>query len=87
MHLAGSLLESPIPATTQEQIVKCLWGATNYEALRPYFQYYTEQCRIAFHVVGRQMPTKTHQHIIDIGLHFQSGHARHAIKEALVSKY
>jgi len=87
MLLEGSLLECLIPAATQKQIVEHLWGTTNYEALRPYFQYYTEQCRIAFHVHGRQMPARTHQYILDIATYFQDGLARHAIQQALLSQY
>jgi hypothetical protein len=86
MQLSGSLLEFPIPTATQNQIAKGLWDTPDYETLRPYFQYYTEQCRIAFHVSGRQIPVKTHQQIIDIGTHFQNGLSRDAIVADLVSK-
>lgn len=87
MHLTGSLLEYPIPATTQQRIIKGLWDTADYESLHPYFQYYTEQCRIAFHVHGRQLPAKTHQYILDIATHFKDGLARQAIRQNLAAKF
>jgi hypothetical protein len=87
MHLTGSLLEYPISASTQQRIVKSLWGTTDYESLHPYFQYYTEQCRIAFHVHGRQIPAKTHQHILDIASQFQKGLDRKTIQQHLATNY
>lgn len=87
MHLTCSLLEYPISATTQRRIVKSLWDTTEYESLRPYFQYYTEQCRIAFHIHGRQIPAKTHQNILDIATHFQNGSCRQTIQQALATAY
>jgi hypothetical protein len=87
MHLEGSLLEYPIPAATQKQIITRLWNTTDHEALRPYFQYYTEQCRIAFHVCGRQIPVQTHQDMLDIATIFQNGLPRDTIKNSLILKY
>lgn len=87
MQLTGSLLEDPIPTTTQQRIVKSLWDTTDYESLRPYFQYYTEQCRIAFHVHRRKLPVDTHQHVLDIVSAFQDGSCRQTILQNLVTTY
>ncbi|PCH03616.1 Hypothetical protein PENO1_031420 [Penicillium occitanis (nom. inval.)] len=44
--LEESFLEFPIPRRTQEAIANFFWGDTEFQ-LQPYFQYYTDQCRLA----------------------------------------
>ncbi|PQE09712.1 fad-type 2 protein [Rutstroemia sp. NJR-2017a BBW] len=83
MELTGFLRDYPIPAGTQEQIVKCLWDVAKYEPLASYFEYYTEQCRIALYAQGLQKFAKTHQHILDIASHLQNGSSRQVLKQHL----
>ncbi|KUJ15717.1 uncharacterized protein LY89DRAFT_564138, partial [Mollisia scopiformis] len=52
-----------------------------------YFQYYTEQCRIAFHVHGRKISANTHQQVLDIVSSFQDGSCRKTILRNLVGNY
>jgi hypothetical protein len=84
MELTGSLLEYPIPAETQARILKSLWDTATYAPLNPFFQYYTEQCRIAFHAHGRQMWAKSHQQILDLASHLQNGIVRQDLKPCLL---
>lgn len=82
--LDASFLESPISTEHQERIVSYLWGSgLKYQKrhLRPYFQYYTEQCRTAFLSHGSHLVIRTHQNIIDISSRIQGGCSRPEVKE------
>jgi hypothetical protein len=84
ISLDGSLLESPIPLESQEKIVAHLWGNGRIfqkQHFRPYFQYYTEQCRIAFQSHGSHLIIRTHQHIIDIATRIRDGYSRAEVKQ------
>ena len=90
MSLTSSLLSHPIPAATQELIARSLWNSTDYKILNislyPYFQYYTEQCRIAFQVYESHMQAKTHQDVLKIVQYFQEGIARETIQQLLFAE-
>jgi len=91
MSLSSSLLSYPIPAATQELIVRSLFEPADYtpvnKLLNPYFQYYTEQCRIATHVHGSQLQAKTHDDILDIVGWFYRRLDREAIRQHLLVKF
>jgi hypothetical protein len=70
--LDASFLESPIPSERQEDIVSKFWGHKYPKSyFLPWFQYYTEQCRIAYQSYGSHLAIRTHQHIVDIARRIQ----------------
>lgn len=84
LSLDASFLKSPVPPERQERIVAHLWGNSigyKKQHFRPYFQYYTEQCRVAFHSHGSRLPVRTHQHIVHIANCMHSGCTRSAVKD------
>lgn len=84
--LDASFLESPIPLERQEKIASHLWGNGNTykkQHLWPYFQYYTEQCRLAFLSYGDLLVVRTHEHILKIAERLQGGCSRAETKRFL----
>ncbi|KAK4870834.1 hypothetical protein LT330_000071 [Penicillium expansum] len=84
ISLDRSLLESPIPVESQKKIVAHLWcnGCIfQKQHFRPYFQYYTEQCRIAFQSHGSHLIIRTHRHVIDIATRIRDGYSRAEVKQ------
>lgn len=84
MSLDALFLESPIPAVRQQTIISHLWGirhAYEKQPLRPYFQYYTEQCRTARQSQGSGLAIQTHEHIIELVARIQKGDSRSEVKE------
>lgn len=80
--LDASFLESPIPSERQVKIVTQFWGSNHtYQTsyFRPYFQYYTEQCRIAYQSHGNNFAIRTHRHITDLASRIQDGLSRSEI--------
>ena len=90
MSLRSSILSYPIPAKTQQLIINAIWDTAScggVEHLKaPYFQYYTEQCRIASHVHGSNLQAKSHQDILDIISYIQKGLTRHNLVVQLFEK-
>ncbi|KAL4804614.1 hypothetical protein BDV18DRAFT_161708 [Aspergillus unguis] len=89
MALKRSFLDSPIAASTQSELASCFWGTATpeLEHLRPYFQYYTEQCRIVFQSHKARLPLKTHEDIARIAEDILDNIPRSAVKERLLAKY
>ncbi|KAJ0423242.1 hypothetical protein BJY00DRAFT_59252 [Aspergillus carlsbadensis] len=89
MALQKSILEHPIPLDTQEAIAVRFWGSKGFklEHLAPYFQYYTEQCRIIYLSLKSSLPLKTHCDILEIASDVLSGLPRSEVKESLVARY
>ncbi|KAL6236528.1 hypothetical protein BDW75DRAFT_239182 [Aspergillus navahoensis] len=87
--LDQSILESPVTASTQDKIASRFWGSVTTQPghLRPYFQYYTEQCRIIFQSYKSRLPIKTHADIVDIAADIVSGLPRAEVKGRLGRKY
>ncbi|KAJ5918620.1 hypothetical protein N7466_010612 [Penicillium verhagenii] len=82
--LDTSLREWPIPVQRQERIISYLWGkGSTYRKrhLRPYFEYYTEQCTIATQSYQGLLVVKTHQHIINIATRIQAGDSRSEVQQ------
>ncbi|EAW24542.1 uncharacterized protein NFIA_041200 [Aspergillus fischeri NRRL 181] len=78
------LLESPVLLERQENNVTRLWESGiqyNERCFRLYFDYYLEQCRIAFQSGRGHLPIRTHQHIINIANRMQSGCTRSTVKD------
>lgn len=82
----NSLLEWPIPEVTQTAIVRQFWDAQSNKTIHSYFQYYTEQCKIAYSINQGGMRDKTHQHIIDIVKGFKGNLTRQEIREETAKK-
>ncbi|KAF3402145.1 hypothetical protein DPV78_004664 [Talaromyces pinophilus] len=85
MSLDGSLLECPIPPRTQETIANWLWGNSKFQ-LQPCFQYYTDQCRLAFQSYGDRPPVKTHQDLINIAKDILDERPYHEVKARLCER-
>lgn len=84
MSLDAHFLESPIPAVRQQTIISHLWGICHThekQPLRPYFQYYTEQCRTTRQCQGSGLAIQTHQHIVELAACIQKGDSRSEVKE------
>lgn len=85
--LGASFLESPIPSERQEEIVTQLWSGwrRTYQTpfFCPYFQYYTEQCRIAYQSHGSNLAIRTHRHITILAARIQDGYTRSDVYDFL----
>ncbi|KAL2827739.1 hypothetical protein BDW59DRAFT_179017 [Aspergillus cavernicola] len=84
VSLDSSFLESPIPSERQESIVAHFWRSRNKfpkQHFQPYFQYYTEQCRVVYQSHGNGLPIRTHQHIVEIATCVQDGSSRSEVNE------
>lgn len=84
--LNASFLEFPIPSERQVKIVTQFCGSrhtyqTSY--FRPYFQYYTEQSRIAYQPHGNNLAIRTHRYITDLASRIQDGLSRSEIYDFL----
>jgi hypothetical protein len=89
MALERSILEHPIPLDTQAEIASRFWGnsGSKLEHLAPYFQYYTEQCRVIYLSLKSSLPLKTHRDIIEIASDIIAGLSRSKVKENVVKRY
>lgn len=86
--LDASFLESPIPSERQEEILTQVWGGWRRthqtpEFFRPYFQYYTEQCRIAYQSHGSNLAIRTHRHITVLASRIRDGLSRSDVYDFL----
>ncbi|KAL4885453.1 hypothetical protein BJY04DRAFT_230987 [Aspergillus karnatakaensis] len=84
--LDSSLFESPILLERQHTIAGHLWGYQQQvpkQQLRPYFQYYTEQCRTVLQLHGNSIPIRTHQDVIEISSRIRRDHSRAEINHFL----
>ncbi|KAL4967033.1 uncharacterized protein BDV14DRAFT_207787 [Aspergillus stella-maris] len=89
MSLDQTFLQSTILPATQIEIASRFWGSGSVEAryLRPYFQYYTDQCRIVYLSHKAQLPVKTHQDLVDIAIDIRDNFTRQELKDKLIQKY
>ncbi|KAL2833321.1 hypothetical protein BDW59DRAFT_180084 [Aspergillus cavernicola] len=85
MALERSILEYPIPPNIQAEIANQFWGNGGFQLghLRPYFQYYTEQCRIVYQSHKTRLPLKTHSDIIEIATDILGGLTRYEVRDKL----
>lgn len=86
-NLDASFLESPIPSERQKEIVTQFWGDWGRTHptpfFRPYFQYYTEQCRIAYQSHGSNLAIRTHRHVTVLASHIRDGLSRSDVYDFL----
>lgn len=89
MSLERSILEYPIPLSTQAEIANRFWGNGEFylEYLGPYFQYYTEQCRVAYQSQKTRLPLKTHSNITEIATDILGGLTRCEVRDKLDGRF
>ncbi|GAB1312804.1 Homeobox domain-containing protein [Madurella fahalii] len=82
---------SPVHLATQIRIATAFWGAsiqTDYTptSLQPYFEYYTQQCKIMYHSFGTKLPFSRHEGIIQLAQDIKCGLTRQEVVQNLEAR-
>lgn len=79
----------PIPWATQLEIAHAFWrnsGCVATEGLRPFFRFYSEQCKMVYHAFRGRIPLRSHQDVTILATLLRQGLSRSQLREILQTR-
>jgi hypothetical protein len=86
MSSITSSVKSPVLPELQKHLAQQLWPSPKPHFIKPYFSYYTEQCRTAWLICSGHIATKKHQDVLDIADDIKKGQPRPEVKRRLLQR-